>query len=182
MASSTWCVVGGIALFAPAASANVTVYRCEGRPALYTTDTRLIRERACLPVSGPLKAASAEASRAPAGPGAGKSVGAAAVPRAGLQSKAAREPGGRAEAPTNAALVVPSSVQRVRDEERLRILHDELTSEEARLTELRARRAVAPRETDRAHGDLSMADLDRAVQRSEQSISALRREIELARR
>lgn len=182
--------VGGIAIWAallvPDVSAAVTVYRCEGRPALYTTDTRQVRDRRCQAVSGPHKSPSADRARALAGEGAARrsdnGSAAASVPTTGEATRAVRGAAARGESAPSAALVVPAGVQRVRDHERLRILQDELATEEARLTELRARRAVAPRESDRVNADVSGQELDRAVQRSEQSIAALRREIETARR
>jgi hypothetical protein len=148
----------GLGLWASAAQATaVEIYRCQGNPAVYTSDLRLVRAGRC--------------ARLGAAPVAVRNVApVAATPAARVQPAAA---------PLSAATTVARPVQQQRDSDRVQILQSELTRERERLAQL----TQQMRELQSAPSDAAAAKrsetvaLAQAIRHSEDDLQALDKEL-----
>jgi hypothetical protein len=157
-------VLLGLGLWASAAqAAAVEIYRCQGNPAVYTSDLRLVRAGHC--------------TRLGATPVAVRNVApVAAAPAARVQPAAAPLPA--------TTTTVARPLQQQRDTDRVQILQSELTRERERLAlltqQLQALQSAPP---DAAAAKRSEAvALAQAVRRSEDDVQALDKELARAAR
>jgi hypothetical protein len=165
--------LGWLLALGSAQAGALDIYRCTGNPVVYTTDARRVRQGGCERMG----------ARA-----------AAALPNVPNLSRAAPRPtptrvspasssvlnAQAATAPARAPTVVPRAVQQQRDSDRVQILKDELSREQARQAQLSQRLRDAANAAPAGGGDL--AELRQALQRSETDVEALAKELALAMR
>jgi hypothetical protein len=157
-------VVLGLGLWASATqAAAVEIYRCQGNPAVYTSDLRLVRAGRC--------------TRLGATPVAARQVApVATAPTARAQPAAAPLP---TAARSGSVTTVARQVQQQRDSDRVQILESELTRERERLAQL----TQQMRELQSAPPDAAAAKrsetvaLAQAIRRSEDDLQALDKEL-----
>ncbi len=158
LALACWGSAGG-------AWAGGTLYRCAGKPVIYTDQGWAANRAGCRSLgAGPLVAERAAApARARSSVSAVAHV-APAMPLVGLTAPAAADRG---------ALRVAPMVQSARDQDRKRILEEELSHEQARLAALgetiKQKQANAPA--------LELTQLHQSSARSESNVQALQREL-----
>lgn len=160
---STTALWLGLGLWASAAQATaVEIYRCQGNPAVYTSDLRLVRAGRC--------------TRLGTAPATVRNVmPMAATPTARSQSDAA---------PHASATTVARHVQQQRDTDRVQILQSELTRERERLAQLtlqmHALQSAAPDAAAARRSETTA--LAQAIRRSEDDLQALDKELARAAR
>lgn len=156
---SAW---GALALVAGHASAQGIVYRCPGPPVLYT-DAMTAKEAAdkgCRSIEGtPISVIAPVRPRAPTSTGSGPAVGS-----------------------QSADLKVDTKEQRVRDDDRRRILEQELREAEGKLTKLQQEynNGQPERRGDERNYQKYLdrtTELKASVSRQEADVQAIRREI-----
>jgi hypothetical protein len=149
-----------------AASAGATVFRCPGNPAVFTSDARLASAKGCesldrrAVVAGP---APVSAAREPDAAGARAPIKAVVV---------------AVQAPAHAN-VVPRTVQNERDNDRKRILQDELARERGKLQALGETLTKARAQPESA---AEVERLSQVIRRTEGDIESIGRELALAGR
>jgi hypothetical protein len=139
------------------------VYRCEGSPPTYVSSAQAAQSKQCSNI-GRLPQLSARRAVKDKVLANSKSAPAATSTPAAEKDK-------------SAVRIVPSTVQRDRDGDRVRVLEDELTQERQRLAELQRQ---MPR-TAPGNG-IEPSELSRQIQRVESDIAALTRELALTQR
>jgi hypothetical protein len=165
----------GIALSAAPLLASAQIFRCEGANGVveYSNSPNSSRDRNCRPLDLPqintIPAPKPPPPAAPARP--------AAAPAAGGQGAGAAASGSPASFPR-----VDTSAQRTRDQDRRRILEDELRREEARLTQLRGEfnSGEPERRGDERNFQTYLDRVQRLkedIARSESAVASLRREM-----
>jgi hypothetical protein len=139
------------------AAANSEVFRCEGRPSMYTTDVRIAKARGCSQLS--------EARSEPR--------------RAGVASVAASRDGARQAAEPVAvinragtSLFVSTQTQKNRDTGRREILMQELRDEQAKADQLKSALASA------GQAGANRAQLQQSLERVESNLTALQKELQ----
>jgi hypothetical protein len=140
-----------------------TVYRCEGSPPTYVSSAQAAQSKQCRNIG-----------RLP-------QLGARRVERDKVLAKSNSAPAATsppaAEKDNPPARTVPLTLQRDRDDDRLRVLEDELAQERRHLAELQRQ---MPR-TAPGNGN-EPSELSRQIQRAESDIAALTRELSLTQR
>jgi hypothetical protein len=167
LAGACLCV-GGI-LLATSTWSQTGIFRCPGRPAVYTTDARTAASQNCRLASteimqSPLITSLAE--RTTARPAAAQS--AAVVADETPTSTVNRTP----------ARATPKVLQTERESDRHAILQSELSREQERLAQLKAK--AGPARTAASGGlaiDAQLGETQLAIRRSESDIAALVREL-----
>jgi hypothetical protein len=154
----------GLGLWASAAqAAAVEIYRCQGNPAVYTSDLRLVRAGRCTRL-GALPVTVRNVAPVAAAPTARARPAAAPLPTA---------------TPSGSVTTVARQVQQQRDSDRVQILQSELTRERERLAQL----TQQMRELQSAAPDAAAAKrsetvaLAQAIRRSEDDLQALDKEL-----
>jgi hypothetical protein len=161
-----WVLAVACCVGAGSAWASGTLYRCAGKPETYTNQSWAAGRADCRAISGgPLltKRSAAQPARA-AMPGLPRVTNVVHAAAAGI--------GGGTGADRSTLQVAPM-VQSVRDQERKRILEEELSQEQARLAALgetiKQKQAKVPA--------LELAQLSQSSARSESNVLALQREL-----
>jgi hypothetical protein len=149
------------------ASAAATVFRCPGSPAVFTSDARLASAKGC----ESLDRRAVVASPAPV-------VASREAEPASVRASAAK-PMIVAVASPSRAYVVPRTVQNERDDDRKRILQDELARERGKLQTLGETLSKARAQPEAA---AEVERLSQAIRRTESDIESIGRELALAGR
>jgi hypothetical protein len=145
-------------------AAGAPIYRCEGPPVLFTSDPSLYKTGRCIPVSPdqPVTASGGPQLWRKSGPGSSES------PRS-VQPRS--EPRG-----ARAGQVVPRSVQRERDAQRVPLIQAELAGAEQRLQSMRQRLATVSSNAKQQGGE-RQDSLRRRIRQVELDVEALKREL-----
>lgn len=143
------------------ATAEAAVFRCPGKPAIFTSDARLASSIGCESLDRRVRTATRSAS----------------ADRPDADAAAARAPAARtavvAMASTSNPHVVPRAVQQERDDDRKRILQTELGREQSKHQALADALSKLPSPEGNAEGERLL----QALRRNEGDIEALRREL-----
>lgn len=145
------------------------VYRCEGSPPTYVSAAQAAQSKQCSSI-GRLPVAVQRVTK---------------KDKVSTKSKPAAAPAAAstpvAEKDKSPLRTVPLTLQRDRDDDRLRVLEDELARERQHLAELQ-RQMPRPAPGDKAGNGNAASELSQQIQRVESDIAALTRELELAQR
>jgi hypothetical protein len=173
---AAFCLCSPPVFAGPTGSGDTSIYRCPGSPAIFTSDKRFAQSRRCINIDAatsvtayPVRSFSHERAPSPAG------TADKLASSSDIRTLMAYAPLRGESEPSR---VVPAAVQSHRDDDRRRILQDELTAEQRKLASLNVALGQARTQDSSAEQER----LAQATQRSQSNIAALSRELARAGR